>query len=80
MRDFSLFFLLPFQILQWLLSLTTKIMCDAGGQGQQFVNEQISYQQNGRRTYVEYLLICSFLTRSRLRRIRGALNWIQSVV
>lgn len=38
------------------------------------------FQQAGRRTYVEYLLICSFLSRSRLRRIRGALNWIQNVV
>lgn len=34
----------------------------------------------GRRTYTEYLLICSFLSRARLRRIRGALSWIQNVV
>lgn len=39
-----------------------------------------TYQKGGRRTYVEYILICNFLTRARLRRIRGALNWIQSIV
>ncbi|EDW52901.1 GM12559 [Drosophila sechellia] len=37
-------------------------------------------QSGNRRAYVEYLLICSFLARARLRRIRGALNWIQNVV
>ncbi|XP_061393060.1 serine/threonine-protein kinase Pink1, mitochondrial isoform X2 [Musca vetustissima] len=65
------------EILQWLLSLTTKIMCEANSQP---VPHLGSYQQSGRRTYVEYLLICSFLARARLRRIRGALNWIQSTV
>lgn len=40
----------------------------------------LSFNQNGRRTYVEYLLICSFLARARLRRVRGALNWIQNVI
>jgi len=43
-------------------------------------NTDSSYKQSGRRAYVEYLLICSFLVRARLRRIRGALNWIQNVV
>lgn len=42
--------------------------------------DQLSFNESGRRTYVEYLLICSFLARARLRRIRGALNWIQDVV
>ncbi|XP_034118984.1 serine/threonine-protein kinase Pink1, mitochondrial [Drosophila albomicans] len=63
------------EILQWLLSLTTKIMCE--GRPQSGVD---SHKQSGRRAYVEYLLICSFLVRARLRRIRGALNWIQNVV
>uniref|UniRef100_W8BGA2 non-specific serine/threonine protein kinase n=1 Tax=Ceratitis capitata TaxID=7213 RepID=W8BGA2_CERCA len=63
------------EILQWLLSLTTKVMCE----GRATV-EQFSFNASGRRTYVEYLLICSFLARARLRRIRGALNWIQDVV
>ncbi|KAH8288248.1 hypothetical protein KR044_006083 [Drosophila immigrans] len=64
------------EILQWLLSLTTKIMCEGRPQS----GNDTSYKQSGRRAYVEYLLICSFLVRARLRRIRGALNWIQNVV
>ncbi|XP_036339084.1 serine/threonine-protein kinase PINK1, mitochondrial [Rhagoletis pomonella] len=63
------------EILQWLLSLTTKVMCE----GRAAV-DQLSFNASGRRTYVEYLLICSFLARARLRRIRGALNWIQDIV
>lgn len=38
------------------------------------------YRPSGGRAYVEYLLICSFLVRARLRRIRGALNWIQNTI
>lgn len=68
------------EILQWLLSLTTKLMCESKSATDFSLNSSIQYQQAGRRTYVEYLLICSFLSRARLRRIRGALNWIQSVV
>ncbi|KAH8387208.1 hypothetical protein KR093_005503 [Drosophila rubida] len=64
------------EILQWLLSLTTKIMCEGRPQS----GADNHKQQGGRRAYVEYLLICSFLVRARLRRIRGALNWIQNVV
>ncbi|BFG02135.1 uncharacterized protein DMAD_01725 [Drosophila madeirensis] len=60
------------EILQWLLSLTTKIMCEG--------RPQLHPAAAGQRAYVEYLLICSFLARARLRRIRGALNWIQNVV
>ncbi|XP_013107959.2 serine/threonine-protein kinase Pink1, mitochondrial [Stomoxys calcitrans] len=68
------------EILQWLLSLTTKIMCEAKSATDASASSFNNYQQTGRRTYVEYLLICSFLARARLRRIRGALNWIQSAV
>ncbi|KAH8397480.1 hypothetical protein KR222_007727 [Zaprionus bogoriensis] len=69
------------EILQWLLSLTTKIMCEGRPQlAGSTVGVGNSYQQTGRRAYVEYLLICSFLVRARLRRIRGALNWIQNTV
>ncbi|EDW86407.2 uncharacterized protein Dwil_GK17835, isoform C [Drosophila willistoni] len=64
------------EILQWLLSLTTKIMCE----GRPQFGQKMSEAPVGRRPYVEYLLICSFLARARLRRIRGALNWIQNVV
>ncbi|XP_017853192.1 uncharacterized protein LOC108607083 [Drosophila busckii] len=66
------------EILQWLLTMTTKIMCE--GRPQYGAVGENSYQQSGRRAYVEYLLICSFLARARLRRIRGALSWIQNVV
>ncbi|XP_030386447.1 uncharacterized protein LOC115633206 [Scaptodrosophila lebanonensis] len=68
------------EILQWLLSLTTKIMCEGRPQYQDTGNTGVNFSQTGRRAYVEYLLICSFLARARLRRIRGALNWIQNVV
>ncbi|EDV34640.1 uncharacterized protein Dana_GF21424, isoform B [Drosophila ananassae] len=66
------------EILQWLLSLTTKIMCE--GRPQVGASGVGAPMTGGRRAYVEYLLICSFLARARLRRIRGALNWIQNVV
>ncbi|XP_055910372.1 serine/threonine-protein kinase Pink1, mitochondrial [Eupeodes corollae] len=62
------------EVLQWLLSLTTKCICEGRLQG-----NDVSFQ-NGRRTFVEYLLICSFLARARLRRIRGALSWIQNII
>ncbi|XP_017073913.1 uncharacterized protein LOC108109755 [Drosophila eugracilis] len=65
------------EILQWLLSLTTKIMCEGRPQLGAGLMPVVT---SGRRAYVEYLLICSFLARARLRRIRGALNWIQNVV
>ncbi|XP_017116243.1 uncharacterized protein LOC108138510 isoform X1 [Drosophila elegans] len=66
------------EILQWLLSLTTKIMCE--GRPSALGAGLMPVAASGRRAYVEYLLICSFLARARLRRIRGALNWIQNVV
>ncbi|XP_037041094.1 probable serine/threonine-protein kinase samkB isoform X2 [Bradysia coprophila] len=68
-------------ILQWLLSLTTKVLVDdrlmggVDGSGKDAFGYQI-----GRRTYTEYLLISSFLMRARLQYIRNALNWIHSVV
>ncbi|KAM7349586.1 PTEN-induced putative kinase 1 [Cochliomyia hominivorax] len=71
------------EILQWLLSLTTKIMCESKSNNDcssSSCSPSFNYQQAGRRTYVEYLLISSFLSRAHLRRIRGALNWIQNVV
>ncbi len=68
-------------ILQWLLSLTTKVLVNdrlmggVHGTGKDAFGYQI-----GRRTYTEYLLISSFLMRARLQYIRNALNWIQNVV
>ncbi|XP_058119553.1 serine/threonine-protein kinase Pink1, mitochondrial [Anopheles ziemanni] len=60
------------EILQWLLSLTTKILCE----GPLRVTPDDTM---GRRTYTEYLLIASFLTRARLERIKRALAWIHTV-
>lgn len=62
------------EILQWLLSLTTKTLCEGRS------NTETSFNKSGRRTYTEYLLISSFLARVRLNRIRAALDWIQSVI
>lgn len=61
------------EILQWLLSLTTKVLCEGG-------LPKTSGFAMGRRTYTEYLLISSFLARARLNRIKNALDWIHSVV
>uniref|UniRef100_U5ENE0 non-specific serine/threonine protein kinase n=1 Tax=Corethrella appendiculata TaxID=1370023 RepID=U5ENE0_9DIPT len=58
------------EILQWLLSLTTKILCEG----------RLNKENIGRRTYTEYLLISSFLVRAQLSRIRRALKWIQQAV
>uniref|UniRef100_A0AAG5CUI1 non-specific serine/threonine protein kinase n=1 Tax=Anopheles atroparvus TaxID=41427 RepID=A0AAG5CUI1_ANOAO len=60
------------EILQWLLSLTTKILCE----GPLRVTPD---ETMGRRTYTEYLVIASFLTRARLERIKRALTWIHTV-
>ncbi|XP_055642900.1 serine/threonine-protein kinase Pink1, mitochondrial isoform X2 [Toxorhynchites rutilus septentrionalis] len=59
------------EVLQWLLNLTTKILCENCFQPG---NETI-----GRRAYTEYLLISSFLVRARVRRIKRALEWIHAI-
>lgn len=78
------------EILQWLLSLTTKVLCDGGGRTAaaaaadgiqtKFTANAFGYQMGRRRTYTEYLLISSFLMRARLDAVRTALSWIQTVV
>jgi len=62
------------EILQWLLSLTTKVLCE-GGLGA----NNAEYLIKNRRTMTEYILISTFLSRAKLRNIRQALNWIQSL-
>ncbi|KAL1116502.1 hypothetical protein AAG570_004974 [Ranatra chinensis] len=52
------------EILQWLLCLTTKVLCS---------NQQ---HRDTRRSAVEYQLIASLLTRARLGVIKRALHWI----
>lgn len=77
------------EILQWLLSLTTKILCEGRINNTTFsrgtasgandvVKGEGSAQRVGRRTYPEYLLISSFLCRAKLSNIRAALSWIHS--
>ncbi|CAH0557225.1 unnamed protein product [Brassicogethes aeneus] len=59
------------EILQWLLSLTTKMLCEGR------MNNQC-LKKSGRRSYPEYLLISSFLCRAKLSNIRSALTWIHN--
>lgn len=61
------------EILQWLLSLTTKILCE--GRLQPAGNETM-----GRRTYTDYLLLSSFLLRASIQRIKRALDWVHYVI
>lgn len=61
-----------FQILEWLLSLTTKVLCE----GVRVNNAD--FMIKNRRTYTEYILISTFLARANLKDIRQALNWMQS--
>lgn len=66
-------FRISLQILEWLLSLTTKVLCESG-----LNNLNPDFLKKNRRTYTEYILISTFLSRAKLRSIRQALNWIQS--
>jgi PTEN induced putative kinase 1 len=60
--------------MEWLLSLTTKILCERGIGS---INKE--FTEKSRRTYTEYVLISTFLSRAKLTDIREALNWIQSL-
>lgn len=78
------------EILQWLLCLTTKVLCDGRKFGtagnsdscHKEVTEESSVKSprriGTRRTLPEYQLIASFLMRVKLREIRAALNWIHN--
>lgn len=80
------------EILQWLLTLTTKILCEGRINNKTFLQPsdtcsnlgkgklEENSQKMGRRTYPEYLLISSFLCRAKLSNIRAALLWIQNIV
>lgn len=63
------------EILEWLLSLTTKILCERGLGS---INAQ--FMSKNRRTYTEYILISTFLARANLKNIRKALQWIHSIL
>ncbi|XP_021920748.1 uncharacterized protein LOC110830315 [Zootermopsis nevadensis] len=77
------------QILQWLLCLTTKVLCEgrklgtaissnfnAGGAQEGCVSPPLGI--GNRRTLPEYLLIASFLMRVKLHQIQVALSWIHN--
>jgi hypothetical protein len=78
------------QILQWLLCLTTKVLCEGRKLSAAVTSNSfnIGGAQEGcvspptgigtRRTLPEYQLIASFLMRVKLREIRAALNWIHN--
>lgn len=82
------------EILQWLLCLTTKVLCEGrlcftqvspssppadNHQEERRVQPAVQYTR-GRRTYPEYLLISSFLSRAKLAYIKSALAWIHNPV
>ncbi|CAH1105419.1 unnamed protein product [Psylliodes chrysocephalus] len=73
------------EILQWLLSLTTKILCEGRINNEGFSQsgpsdfDKSQSPKGGRRTYPEYLLISSFLARAKLSNIKAALSWIHDV-
>ncbi|XP_059488486.1 serine/threonine-protein kinase Pink1, mitochondrial [Neocloeon triangulifer] len=54
------------EVLQWLLSLATKVLCEGN----------VTYSGRGRRTLPEYQLITSLLGRVKLQQVRQALTWI----
>lgn len=70
------------EILQWLLSLTTKVLYEARVGGGFDNNQRDPHDKFGlrnieaNRTLTEYLLLSSFLIRSQLHQIRCALDWI----
>lgn len=73
--SFLIINVITFQILQWLLCLTTKTLCEGG-----FKGNATPLTKSSRRTHTEYFLISSFLARARLNKIRSALDWIQGVL
>ncbi|KAK5646259.1 hypothetical protein RI129_004723 [Pyrocoelia pectoralis] len=65
------------EILQWLLCLTTKVLCEGRLYNLPDSNSSAGHTyKHGRRTYPEYLLIASFLRRARLSTIRSSLMFI----
>lgn len=68
------------EILQWLLSLTTKVLCEGRINRSSASRDKHERERSfGRRTYPEYLLISSFLCRAKLSNIKSALSWIHDV-
>lgn len=69
------------EILQWLLSLTTKVLYDTNLEKINSCNTpEMSRSTRTNCTHTEYLLLMSFLMRSQLQLIRNALEWIQKSI
>lgn len=69
------------EILQWLLSLTTKVLYEANLDcGVQLHAFESSRSKPSKRTHTEYLLLTSFLLRAQLQHIRSALEWIRQTM
>lgn len=73
------------EILQWLLSLTTKVLYESrlGGIGspKRDPTDKFGLRQiETNRTHTEYSLLSSFLIRSQLQQIRSALDWIHQSI
>ncbi|XP_050316245.1 serine/threonine-protein kinase Pink1, mitochondrial [Anthonomus grandis grandis] len=54
------------EILEWVLNLAAKILCEAG-----------NFKEGNKLTCVEYLVISTFLCRVKLQRVREALEWVR---
>lgn len=59
------------EILEWLLSLAAKIVCEGGRVGAGGFTGQ-----DNKLSYTEYLLIATFLCRAKLQSVKQALCWI----
>lgn len=69
------------EILQWLLSLTTKVLYEANlGNVERSDAFEKSRSIQSNRTYTEYLLLTSFLIRVQLQHIKSALEWIRQTI
>lgn len=70
------------EILQWLISLTTKVLYEGrmGHTENDTKNSNPFDRIQKNRTYTEFLLLTSFLIRTQLQQIRVALNWIHSML
>ncbi|XP_022177078.1 serine/threonine-protein kinase PINK1, mitochondrial [Myzus persicae] len=59
------------EVLQWMLCLTTKVLCEGG--------TMMSTSNTKQRTCTEYQLITTFLHRAKLYEIKNVLYWMQSI-
>ncbi|KAL4142827.1 hypothetical protein QTP88_005224 [Uroleucon formosanum] len=59
------------EVLQWMLCLTTKVLCEGG--------TMMSTSSTKQRTSTEYQLITTFLHRAKLYEIKNALYWMHSI-